>query len=198
MGRKTNRGMNVNLIVATSENGVIGKDGDMPWGRSMPADLKHFQHITTLGESNVVIMGRKTYDSIGKALPGRVNYVITRNRNKEETDYIDAEVYNTIEDALAHAQGLEYFLKLEIDVHIIGGASIYNQAMEMGIVDRIHHTLIEEEFEGDTFFNVPEDWVVKSTKPYLSDDRNKYDYTFRVLKEDSDLSPSQGLNSLFG
>lgn len=187
--------MIINLIVATTENGVIGKDGEMPW--SMPADLKHFQHITTLGESNVVIMGRKTYDSIGKTLPGRTNYVITRNRNKEETDYIKASVFNTIEDALAHAQGLEYFLKLEVDVHIIGGANIYEQVMEMGVVDKIHHTLIHTELEGDTFFKIPEDWVVKSEKPYLANENNAYNYTFRILTKGSGLSPSQGLNSLF-
>jgi dihydrofolate reductase len=187
--------MIINLIVATTENGVIGKDGDMPW--SMPVDLKHFKHITTLGESNVIIMGRKTYDSIGRPLPGRTNYVVTRNRNKEETGYINAEVYNTIEDALSHAQGLEYFLKLEIDVHIIGGASIYEQVMKMDKVDMIHHTLIHTELKGDTFFNIPEGWVVKSEKPYLADVNNAYDYTFRVLKRDSGLSSSQGLNSLF-
>lgn len=188
--------MTINLIVATTENGVIGKDGDMPW--SMPADLKHFQHITTLGESNVVIMGRATYDSIGKPLPGRTNYVITRNRNKSETDYIDCEVFNTIQDALDSIQGLEYFLKLEIDVHIIGGASIYNQFMEMGIVDRIHHTLIHTELDGDTFFEIPDGWFVRSEKPYLANENNQYDYTFRVLKKDEGQSPSQDLNSLFG
>ena len=188
--------MTVNLIVATTENGVIGKDGDMPW--SMPADLKHFKHITTLGESNIIIMGRKTYDSIGKPLPGRVNYVVTRNRNKSETDYIQAEVYNTIEDALDHAKGVEGFLKLEVDVHIIGGASIYEQVMKMDKVDMIHHTLIHTELEGDTFFNIPEGWVVKSKKPYLADENHEYDYTFRVLTKDLGLSPVQGLNSLFG
>jgi len=112
-------------------------------------------------------------------------------------DYINAEVYNTIEDALAHAQGLEYFLKLEIDVHIIGGASIYEQVMKMDKVDMIHHTLIHTELEGDTFFNIPEGWVVKSEKPYLADANNAYDYTFRVLRRNSDLSCHQGLNSLF-
>lgn len=171
--------MIINLIVATTENGVIGKDGDMPW--SMPADLKHFKHITTLGESNIVIMGRKTYDSIGRPLPGRSNMVITRNKNKSEIDYIDAEVFNTIEDAIDHAKGIEYFLKKEVDVHIIGGASVYNKVLEMGIVDRIHHTLIHAEIEGDTYFHIPEEWVAKSHKPYLSDDKNEYDYTFRVL-----------------
>lgn len=187
--------MTINLIVATTENGVIGKDGDMPW--SMPADLKHFRHITTLGESNTVIMGRKTYDSIGKPLPGRSNYVVTRNRNKSETDYIQGEVYNTIQDALDHAKGVEMFLKLEMDVHIIGGASIYNEFMKLDNIDFIHHTLIHTELEGDTFFHIPEGWVVKSEKPYLADENNQYDYTFRVLTKDSGLSSSQGLNSLF-
>jgi len=184
--------MTINLIVATTENGVIGKDGDIPW--SMPADLKRFKYITTLGESNVIIMGRKTYDSIGRPLPGRTNYVITRNRNTEETDYIKAEMFNTIQDALDHAQGFEYFLKLELDVHIIGGASIYEQVMKMDKVERIHHTLIHTELEGDTFFHIPEGWVVKSEKPYLANENNAYDYTFRVLKRDSDLSSSQELN----
>ena len=173
--------MTINLIVATSENGVIGKGGDMPWGRNMPSDLKHFQHITTLGESNVVIMGRKTYDSIGKPLPGRINYVITKNRNKEETNYIDAEVFNKIEDAIDHAKGLENFLKIELDVHIIGGASIYNQVMDMGIVERVYHTLIEEEFDGDTFFHAPKDWNIKKEESHLADERNLYNYKFRVL-----------------
>ena len=173
--------MIINLIVATTENGVIGKGGKMPW--YMPADLKHFKHITTLGESNVVIMGRKTYDSIGKSLPGRVNYVITRNRDKSKTDYIDAEVYNTIEDALEHAQGLEYFMKVEIDVHIIGGASIYEQIIKMDKVEFIHHTLIHTKLDGDTFFNIPKGWVLKSEKFNLSDNKNTYDYTFRILKK---------------
>ena len=185
--------MTINLIVATAENGVIGKGGDIPW--SMPADLKHFKHITTLGESNVVIMGRKTYDSIGGPLPGRTNYVITRNRNKEETSYIKAQVFNTIEDAFNQAQGLEYFLKLDLDVHIIGGTSLYEQVMDK--VEIIHHTLIHTELEGDTFFSVPKDWIVKSEKPYLANEKNPYNYTFRVLRREFNQLPAQELNSFF-
>lgn len=179
MGKKHRRRMTINLIVATTENGVIGKDGDMPW--SMPADLKHFQKVTTRGESNIVLMGRKTYDSIGMALPGRTNYVITRNRNTNETNYIKGQVYNKIDDAISHAKGIEGFLKKEVDVHIIGGANIYNQVMEMDIVEVIHHTLIHTELEGDTFFHIPDGWVVKSEKHYLANEKNSYDYTFRVL-----------------
>jgi len=187
--------MTINLIVATTENGVIGNGGDMPW--SMPADLKHFKHITTLGESNILIMGRKTYDSIGRPLSFRSNYVVTRNRNKQDTDYIQGEVFNTIQDALDQAQGIENLLKMDVDIHIIGGASIYRQVMEMGIVDTIHHTLIHTELEGDTFFEIPEGWVVKSEKPYTADESNQYNYTFRFLTKVEGLSPSQDLNSLF-
>ena len=171
--------MLISVIVATAENGVIGKDGGMPW--NIPSDLKHFREITTLGESNIVIMGRKTYDSIGKALPGRINYIITNNRNKEETAYIDGQVFNSIEDALDSAQGLEYFTKTNINVHIIGGGKIYNQIMEMGKVNVIHQTLIHANIEGDTYFHMPNNWTVLSEKPFLADENNSHDYTFRVL-----------------
>jgi len=186
--------MIINLIVATTENGVIGKDDDMPWGRSMPADLNYFRKVTTKAQANILIMGRKTYDSIGKALPGRINYVITRNRNTDETDYIEGQVYNTIQDALDHAQGLEYFTKTEHEIHIIGGASIYDQVMEMDIVDKIYHTLIHTEMDGDTFFRIPDEWEAKSEKPFSADEKNKYDYTFRVLTRIEDLRPSQNLS----
>ena len=176
--------MKINLIVATTENGVIGKNGDMPW--SMPADLVHFKKVTTLGESNVVIMGRKTYDSIGRALPGRINLVVTSNRNTEQTSYIDAQVFNSIEDCLDLVKGYEFFRKTEHDVYIIGGASIYNQFMEMGIVDKIHHTLIHTSVDGDTFFKIPEGWSVISEKPFKADEENSYDYTFRILTKDLD------------
>lgn len=177
--------MNVNLIVATTQNNVIGKDNDMPW--SLPNDLKNFQKVTTLGESNIVIMGRKTYDSIGRALPGRTNYVVTRNGNKEETNYIDAQVFNTIEDALEAAKGVDGFLKnLDVDVHIIGGASIYNQVMKMNVVEMIYHTLIHADIDGDTFFEVPGDWKVLSEKPFKADETHTHDYTFRVLRRNRD------------
>ena len=185
----------INLIVATSENGVIGKDGKMPW--NIPADLKYFKEVTTRGESNIVIMGRKTYDSIGKALPGRTNYVITKNRNKEETDYIDGQVFNSIEDALDAAQGLEYFIKKNINVHIIGGGKIYNQIMEMGKVDVIYQTMIHANIDGDTYFHTPNNWFVFSEKSFLADENNSHDYTFRILTKGRDLLSSQDLNSPF-
>lgn len=176
--------MTINLIVATTENGVIGKDNDMPW--KLPNDLKNFQKVTTMGEANVVIMGRKTYDSIGRKLPGRENIVITRERDKNKTKHIDAHIYNSLEDALDHIKGWENFLKLEHDVHIIGGAEIYKLAMEKEIVDRIYHTAIHAEIDGDTFFQVPDDWDIKSEKPFEADDKHTHDYTLRVLSKPED------------
>lgn len=189
--------MRISLIVATSENGVIGKDGDMPWGRNMPADLEYFKEVTNQGRCNYVLMGRKTYDSIGRKLPGREGLIITRERDREKTKHINGFVYNTIQDAIDYTQGLEYFLKLEHDIFIIGGASIYEQAMQMGIVDKIYHTLIHANVEGDTFFNIPDGWGVVSTKPHLADDKNMYDYTFRTLTKVQDLSSEKSENSLF-
>lgn len=188
--------MTINLVVATTENGVIGKDGDMPW--SMPADLKYFKKVTTRGECNSVVMGRKTYDSIGKRLPGRENIVITSERNRNKTKHIDAYVYNSIQDAIDHVQGWENFLKIEHNIHIIGGASIYDQVMEMGIVDRIYHTLIHTELDGDAFFHVPEKgWEIKSEKPFKADEKNPYDYTFRTLIKNQDSISFDTLNSLY-
>lgn len=176
--------MTIDLVVATTINGVIGKDGDMPW--SMPNDLRNFKNVTTIGESNYVVMGRSTYDSIGGPLPGRTNIVITRNRDEEETAYIDAIIVHSIEEAIDLCKGYENMLKKECDVHIIGGASIYDQVMEMGIVEKIYHTLIKAELEGDTFFHVPTDWRLKSEKVYLKDEKHAYDYSFRILTKIQD------------
>lgn len=186
--------MKISLIVATTENGVIGKNGAMPW--SMPADLKYFREVTTMGECNAVLMGRKTYESIGRKLPERQNIVITRERDKTKISHIDAHVYNTIQDAIDQVRGWEYFLKKEYNLFIMGGASIYDEVMKMGIVEKIYHTLIYTNLDGDTFFSVPEDWRVLSEKPFLADENNPYDYTFRVLTTNQDLSSSQNLNLL--
>lgn len=177
--------MIVDLVVATTENGVIGLNGEMPW--RMSADLNHFKNITTLDDRNVVIMGRKTYDSIGKKLPGRENIIITTERDKNKTSYIDGIVINSIQEAFEQIRGWEYFLKKEYSVHVIGGSMIYEQVMKMGVIDKIHHTLIHTKMDGDAFFNIPDNWIVVNEKPYLSDEENVYDYTFRVLTKIQDL-----------
>lgn len=126
----------LHLIVARARNGVIGKDNAMPW--YLPEDLKHFKR-TTLGKP--VIMGRKTWESLPKALPGRLNIVITR-----QADYVaeGATVVTSVEDALEAVKDMP-------DAFIMGGAEIYRQTMDRVTV--AHITVINADFEGDAVFD---------------------------------------------
>ena len=126
----------LHLIVARARNGVIGKDNAMPW--YLPEDLKHFKR-TTLGKP--VIMGRKTWESLPKALPGRLNIVITR-----QADYVaeGATVLTSVEDALEAVKDMP-------DAFIMGGAEIYRQTMDRVTV--AHITVINADFEGDAVFD---------------------------------------------
>jgi dihydrofolate reductase len=127
--------MGVSLIVAMSENRVIGVDNDLPW--HLPADLKFFK-ATTLGKP--IIMGRKTFDSIGRALPGRQNIVVTRN-NDWSHDGVD--VAESVEAAIALAEGAD-------EIMITGGAQIYKQSMD--IVDRMYITEVALTIDGHAHF----------------------------------------------
>jgi dihydrofolate reductase len=140
--------MAINLIVASSQNGVIGKDGKMPW--NLPEDLKRFKEIT---DGSIVIMGRKTFESIGKPLSNRYNFVISKNEN-----YLPGVFcFNSVDSAIDGA--IRWFP--EYDIFVIGGASIYQQFLERGLVNRIYQTLIKKDFEGDTFFNFDkENWKI--------------------------------------
>ncbi len=143
-------------IVAMAKNRVIGKDNRLPW--HFPEDLKHFKRRTT---GQTVIMGRKTYDSIGKPLPNRENFVLTRNaeiatpppgaRNdviaREQSDRSNLRFFNSIGDALGAFK--------TPDAYIIGGAQLFEQTMAM--VDGIYLTRIDQDFEGDTHYpEIPE------------------------------------------
>ena len=126
-------------VVAVSKNGVIGKNGKLPW--RFPADLKFFKNLTT---GHTVIMGRKTFDSIGKPLPNRENIVISRHPRPETAGVKFAE---TVDQALGRAQKGEIF--------IIGGASIYRETAHL--IDGIYLTQIDQDYEGDAFYSgVPE------------------------------------------
>ncbi len=150
------------IVVATSENHVIGKDNKLLW--HMPGDLKHFKDITT---GHTVIMGRKTFDSVGKPLPNRRNVIITRQSITIE----GCEVVNSIEAALS-------LCKDELEVFIVGGAEIYKQAMS--ITDRIYLTIIHKIFEGDSFF--PEinkqEWKEVFREDHQPDHKNPLPYSF--------------------
>lgn len=133
----------ITLIAACSENRVIGKDGTLIW--HIPEDLKRFKKLT-LG--NPIVMGRKTYESIGKPLPGRTNIILTRDRNFKAENCL---VYNKISDVL------EIFEKNNI--FVIGGGEIYKQFLDRA--DRIELTLIHKNFDGDTYFpQIGNDWEV--------------------------------------
>jgi len=129
----------VHLIVARARNGVIGKDGAMPW--HLPEDLAHFKR-TTLG--HCIIMGRKTWDSLGRALPGRRNIVVTRNSHWHGAG---AEVAHSLDDAV-RACGAQL-------AFVIGGAQLYRQALDLPL-QALHLTQIDADFAGDTFFPAPD------------------------------------------
>ena len=141
----------INIIAAMSKNRVIGDANTLIW--HLTEDLKRFRLLTT---DNTIVMGRKTYESIGRPLPNRRSIIITR-----DTDYsVDGcEVVNSLEEAL---------LLSNSDCFIIGGGEIYRQAID--IADRIYLTLIDKEFEGDTSFPEIKDWVEISCEDFATDD----------------------------
>lgn len=159
--------MTISLIVAAATNNAIGKDGQLPW--HLPNDMKHFKNITW---GMPIVMGRKTFETLRKALPGRKNIVITR---KPGWKVEGAIVVKTIEDAL--------FVARETDareVMVIGGGEIYKALFEKA--SRIYMTRVEAEPEADTFFPslLPEEWHLMSQQNYEADEKNAYNYSFQV------------------
>jgi dihydrofolate reductase len=154
--------MTISLIAAVANNNVIGKDNQLIW--HLPADLKHFKTITM---GHTVVMGRKTYESMMKPLPGRTNVVITRQQNYHPEGVI---IKPSLEDALKD-------LKVE-EVFIIGGGEIFKQAM--ALANKIYLTQIHADFDGDAFFPEinPNEWIKTEEENHLKDEKNPYDYTY--------------------
>ncbi len=136
--------MTISLVVARSENAVIGKDGRIPW--HIPQDFAHFKELTY---GHPIIMGRNTFESIGRPLPGRTSIVITR-----QADYAKegVTVVHSLKDAIELAK------TLDDEIFIIGGSQIYEQSFDFA--DEIVVSEIPGEYEGDTFFEIPVGWVV--------------------------------------
>lgn len=155
--------MITSLIVAVSENNVIGKDNNLIWRLS--ADLKRFKSLTT---GHHIIMGRKTFESIGKALPNRTSVIITRQKNYKVENCI---CVNSLEEAIE-------VCKDENEAFIIGGGEIYNQAIDL--VDKMYITLVHNTYKGDTFFpSVESDkWLLLSEENHKADAKNEIDYSF--------------------
>ena len=159
--------MTVSIIVATSLNHAIGKDNQLLW--HLPADLKFFK-TTTMGCP--VVMGRKTFQSIGRTLPGRKNVVITRDKKFNSDNQFDILVVGSVDEALVK-------LHSEKEVFIIGGGEIYQQSMDA--VDTIYLTLVNTVIEADVYF--PEIYNTKFVlvweEKHVADEKNKFDYTFQ-------------------
>ncbi|MCG5262625.1 dihydrofolate reductase [Cupriavidus gilardii] len=150
------------LIVARARNGVIGRDNTLPW--RLPEDLAHFKR-TTMGAP--VIMGRKTWESIGRPLPGRRNIVVSRN---PELRLEGAEIAPSLEDALRLCVGVE-------QVFLIGGAQLYAEALPSA--DRLIVTEIDADFDGDAHFPDidPQRWIATERERHHSE-ANGFDYAF--------------------
>lgn len=150
----------INIIVAMSKNRVIGKNNSLIW--HLPNDLKRFKKLTS---NNTVVMGRKTYESIGKPLPNRRNIVITRNKNLKIKG---CDIVNSIEEA---------FLLCNNNCFVIGGSEIYKESLKYA--DKIYLTIINMNFEGDAFFpEIGKEWFKVSKIDNYSDSKNKYNYSY--------------------
>jgi len=155
----------IKLVVAMSNNHVIGKDNKLIWKQSN--DLKRFKELTS---GNTCIMGRKTFESIGKPLPNRKNCIISRTHQSIE----GCHVYDSLEVALQDNP----------ECFVIGGSTIYEQTINKA--DEIYLTLVDCVVEGDAFFPQFEGFKIESEEQYTKDDKNQYDYKFiKYTKENN-------------
>ena len=157
----------INLIAAMAHDRVIGKDNRMPW--HLPADLQHFKSVTM---SQPIIMGRKTFESIGRPLPGRRNVVISRNTS---LTLEGVDIVHSIDEAIALCADEE-------SIMIIGGANLYQQTLTLA--DILHLTFIDLTVDGDARF--PDwtelDWIEVGRESHQPDDKNPHPYEFVTLK----------------
>jgi dihydrofolate reductase len=160
--------MIISIVVAVSKNNVIGKDNQLLW--KLSDDLKRFKKLTT---NHCIVMGRKTYDSIGKALPNRTNIIITKNKNFHIDDAI---ILHNIQDVIEYAKS-----KNETELFIIGGGEIYKQALE--ITNKIYLTKVDVDIDGDTFFHYnTQEWRICYEELIAKNEKNEYDSTYQELE----------------
>ncbi len=158
------------MIAAMSQNRVIGNNNQLPW--HMPADLKYFKRLTL---NNTVIMGRKTYESIGKPLPNRQNIIITSNPDAIKTPE-NADNFVVVSSLIAAFELAKH------PIFIIGGSSLFQELLNEA--HQLYITLIEAEINGDVYF--PEinndEWKLISSEAHEADEKNEYDYQFLVYE----------------
>lgn len=148
----------INLIVAMTEEGIIGQGNDLPW--HIPEDLKHFKKTTL---SNIILMGRNTFESIGKPLPGRKNFILTSDPERIPVQVRENEnvfIFSSFEDAKTAAS------KMSEELYIIGGASVYRDTLKY--TDKLYISKIKKNYPGDVYF--PEydksEWSLESSEDY--------------------------------
>lgn len=160
--------MLVSIIVAASENNTIGKNNQLPW--HLPDDLKYFKKLTM---GHHIIMGRKTYESIGKPLPGRTSVIITRSMDYKAEGCV---VKNTLKDAIEFCKNQN-----ETEAFVIGGAEIINLSEKLA--DKIYLTKVHAQVEGDVFLNLNNSSWIESEKTYHpKDEKHIYDFSFLTLE----------------
>lgn len=156
--------MNIAIIVAVAENGVIGNKGGLAW--HLPAEMAHFKAITM---GHPVIMGRKTHESIGRALPGRRNIVVTHNPDYEAPG---CEIAPSLEEAIKHIGNAQAF--------VIGGSSIYTAALPLA--HDLYLTIVHTSPEGDTFFNYDQnEWALLDSETHAANEKNPFAFTYEHL-----------------
>jgi dihydrofolate reductase len=159
----------ISHVVAMSNNRVIGVNNDLPW--SLKADLAHFKEYTT---NKIIVMGRKTYESIGRPLPDRVNYVISSTLNSLE----GISIFTNLNEAIAEAKSQDDIK----EIVIIGGGYLFRDSIN--IFNKLILTRVNCSIDGDVFY--PEidlnEWDLKSKKQYFKNDDNQYDFTLETYE----------------
>ena len=164
--------MNISIIVAMANERVIGVNNGLPW--DLPADMKHFRELT-LGKP--IIMGRKTYESIGRPLPGRRNIVVSRN---SELKIPGVDVVSTLDDAISMVSNVQ-------EIMIVGGAQLYADALSKA--NKIYLTKINLDIKGDSFFPQfnESEWTVLQKDDFECNELNKIDFSFIVLEKKNNI-----------
>ncbi len=162
--------MIITLVVAAAKNNAIGKNNKLLW--HLPNDMRYFKNVTW---GMPVVMGRKTFEALGKPLAGRKNIVMTKQDGWKQEGVV---VIRSFEDALLLAKEMDVK-----ELMVIGGGEIYRAVI--GKAHRIHITRVNAEFEADTFFPDidPKVWKLISTKKYEADERHQYGYSFEVWEK---------------
>lgn len=159
----------ITIIAAIGKNNALGKDNRLLW--QLPKDLKHFK---TLTENHPIVMGRKTYESIGRALPNRTNIVISQKKDWFQEGIL---IVSTIKEALKFAK------KIDENVFVIGGGKIYEQTIDLA--DKLEITRVDGDFEADVFFpkiNLKV-WRKVNEVPHTKDETNPYDFCFETYEK---------------